>query len=68
MKERGIIIDIGDNVQVMLLAYWRCWLGHKWVYDARITKRVCTRCNKHQFYQLVDIGRSKTWVWLKPQP
>jgi hypothetical protein len=68
MTERGLILPIGDNCYLMVAPYWRCLTGHKWVYSPDNKHlRHCSRCDKHMAYQLVDIGRGKTWCWVMPK-
>jgi hypothetical protein len=62
MKERGVIIPIGDGCELMFLPNWRCLVGHRWHYSDKNT-RACERCGKHMVYQIVDSGRSKAWCW-----
>jgi len=67
MKERGLILPIGDGCEIMLLHYWRCWLGHDWVYGDRDQERVCSKCNKRMLLQLTNSGMTKSWCWWRPK-
>lgn len=68
MKERGLILPMGDGCDLMLLPYWRCLFGHRWLYSVNGRIRQCSRCNKRMSYELRDFGRTKCWCWIPPSP
>lgn len=63
MKEKGLILPLKD-CDIMILPYWKCLSGHLWEeHDHPHLHRICTRCNKHMIYALVNCGMNKAWVW-----
>jgi len=66
MKEKGLILPLGRDCEVLLVNYWRCWGGHRWAYSTE-SDRTCERCHKRECYEIVDFGRSKCWVWRMPR-
>lgn len=60
---KGLILSLKD-VDIQLLPYWKCLLGHDWqMPNDPWLSRKCSKCSKYQEYELVNCRMNKTWVW-----